>query len=134
MEEQRHQSMTGSCILISPLSSLFLKSGSPALTKQSISQRQYQADAAVRESFLSRELQANLRGVWPATFFQLEHAFCFFFQEVHTVEEKGEELTLLSKLGIMVSVIQEPNLEPDARTVIGLLTPVNFPQPAGQRP
>lgn len=42
-------------------------------------------------------------------------------------------LTLLSELGIMVSVIQEPNLEPDARTVMGLLTPVNFPQPGGQR-
>lgn len=40
-----------------------------------------------------------------------------------------EGLTLLSELGIMVSVIQEPNLDPDARTVMGLLTPVNFPQP-----
>lgn len=39
----------------------------------------------------------------------------------------------MSKLGIMVSVIQEPNLEPEARTVIGLLTPVNLPQPEGQR-
>lgn len=44
-----------------------------------------------------------------------------------------EGLTLLSELGIMVSVIQEPNLDPDARTVMGLLTPVNFPQPGGQR-
>lgn len=47
--------------------------------------------------------------------------------------EIKEELTLLSELGIMVSVIQEPNLDPDARTVIGLLTPVSFPQPEGQR-
>ena len=39
-------------------------------------------------------------------------------------------LTRLSELGIMVSVIQEPNLEPDARTVMGLLTPVSLPQPA----
>lgn len=45
----------------------------------------------------------------------------------------AEKLTLLSELGIMVSVIQEPNLDPDARTVMGLLTPVSFPQPGGQR-
>ena len=38
-------------------------------------------------------------------------------------------LTLLSELGIIVSVIQEPKREPEARTVIGLLTPVSFPQP-----
>jgi len=38
-------------------------------------------------------------------------------------------LTLLSELGIIVSVIQEPNLDPEARTVMGLLTPVSFPQP-----
>lgn len=31
----------------------------------------------------------------------------------------------------MVSVIQEPKRDPDARTVMGLLTPVNFPQPGG---
>ena len=41
-------------------------------------------------------------------------------------------LTLLSELGIIVSVIQEPNREPEARTVMGLLTPVSFPQPARQ--
>lgn len=44
-----------------------------------------------------------------------------------------KRLTLLSELGIMVSVIQEPNLDPDARTVMGLLTPVSFPQPRGQK-
>lgn len=49
------------------------------------------------------------------------------------VRIRTQGLTLLSELGIMVSVIQEPNLEPDARTVMGLLTPVNFPQPGGQR-
>lgn len=38
-------------------------------------------------------------------------------------------LTLLSELGIIVSVIQEPNLDPEARTVMGLLTPVSLPQP-----
>lgn len=48
-----------------------------------------------------------------------------------SIEKEG--LTLLSELGIMVSVIQEPNLDPDARTVMGLLTPVSFPQPGGQR-
>lgn len=37
----------------------------------------------------------------------------------------------MSELGIMVSVIQEPKRDPDARTVMGLLTPVNFPQPVG---
>lgn len=47
--------------------------------------------------------------------------------------KRRERLTLLSELGIMVSVIQEPNLDPDARTVMGLLTPVSFPQPGGQR-
>lgn len=56
-------------------------------------------------------------------------------KRLHFGREQREEegLTLLSKLGIMVSVIQEPNLDPDARTVMGLLTPVNFPQPGGQR-
>lgn len=56
-------------------------------------------------------------------------------KRLHFRREQREEegLTLLSKLGIMVSVIQEPNLDPDARTVMGLLTPVNFPQPGGQR-
>ncbi len=49
------------------------------------------------------------------------------------VSIETEGLTLLSELGIMVSVIQEPNLDPDARTVMGLLTPVSFPQPGGQR-
>lgn len=44
--------------------------------------------------------------------------------------ERNGGLTRLSELGIMVSVIQEPNLEPDARTVMGLLTPVSLPQPA----
>ncbi len=48
------------------------------------------------------------------------------------ISSKTESCTLLSELGIMVSVIQEPNLDPDARTVMGLLTPVNFPQPGGQ--
>lgn len=33
----------------------------------------------------------------------------------------------------MVSVIHEPNRDPDARTVMGLLTPVNLPQPESQR-
>lgn len=37
--------------------------------------------------------------------------------------------TRLSELGIIVSVIQDPNLEPDVRTVMGLLTPVSFPHP-----
>lgn len=44
-------------------------------------------------------------------------------------QRKSRSLTLLSELGIMVSVIQEPKRDPDARTVMGLLTPVNFPQP-----
>ena len=44
-----------------------------------------------------------------------------------------ERLTLLSELGIIVSVIQKPNLDPDARTVMGLLTPVSLPQPGGQK-
>lgn len=48
------------------------------------------------------------------------------------VSIETEGLTLLSELGIMVSVIQEPNLDPDARTVMGLLTPVSLPQPGGQ--
>lgn len=41
-------------------------------------------------------------------------------------------LTRLSELGAMVSVIQEPNLDPDARIVMGLLIPVSFPQPEMQ--
>lgn len=38
-------------------------------------------------------------------------------------------LTRLSALGAIVSVIQEPNRDPMARMVMGLLTPVSFPQP-----
>lgn len=37
--------------------------------------------------------------------------------------------TLLSELGIIASVIQEPKRDPEARTVIGLLTAVKRPQP-----
>ena len=37
--------------------------------------------------------------------------------------------TLLSELGIMASVIQEPKRDPEALTVIGLLTTVRRPQP-----
>lgn len=47
-------------------------------------------------------------------------------------EETTDALTRLSELGAMVSVIQEPNLDPDARMVMGLLTPVSFPHPVGQ--
>lgn len=42
-------------------------------------------------------------------------------------------LTLLSELGAMVSVIQEPNRDPEARIVIGLLTPVSLPQPENKK-
>lgn len=52
--------------------------------------------------------------------------FCFLGEKTH---RSTERLTLLSELGIMVSVIHEPNLDPDARTVMGLLTPVSLPQP-----
>lgn len=38
-------------------------------------------------------------------------------------------LTRLSALGVIVSVIHDPKREPDARMVMGLLTPVSFPQP-----
>jgi hypothetical protein len=41
-------------------------------------------------------------------------------------------LTRLSALGAIVSVIQEPKRDPMARMVMGLLTPVSFPQPGGQ--
>lgn len=37
--------------------------------------------------------------------------------------------TLLSELGIIASVIQEPKRDPEALTVIGLLTVVRRPQP-----
>lgn len=38
-------------------------------------------------------------------------------------------LTRLSVLGVIVSVIQDPKRDPEARMVMGLLTPVSFPQP-----
>lgn len=38
-------------------------------------------------------------------------------------------LTRLSALGVIVSVIHDPKREPEARMVMGLLTPVSFPQP-----
>lgn len=41
-------------------------------------------------------------------------------------------LTLLSELGIMASVIQEPKRDPEALTVIGLLTAVRRPQPVSR--
>ena len=42
-------------------------------------------------------------------------------------------LTRLSALGAIVSVIQEPKRDPMARMVMGLLTPVSFPQPGRQQ-
>lgn len=44
----------------------------------------------------------------------------------------GGTLTRLSALGAIVSVIQEPKRDPMARMVMGLLTPVSFPQPERQ--
>lgn len=41
--------------------------------------------------------------------------------------------TLLSELGIMASVIQEPKRDPEALTVIGVLTAVRRPQPVNKR-
>lgn len=41
----------------------------------------------------------------------------------------GVALTRLSVLGVIVSVIQDPKRDPEARMVMGLLTPVSFPQP-----
>lgn len=41
-------------------------------------------------------------------------------------------LTLLSELGIMASVIQEPKRDPEALTVIGVLTAVRRPQPVNK--
>lgn len=40
--------------------------------------------------------------------------------------------TLLSELGIMASVIQEPKRDPEALTVIGILTAVRRPQPVNK--
>lgn len=70
---------------------------------------------------------------WPCLYLLFVDYVCwsrgikrFYYREEH---RKSRSLTLLSELGIMVSVIQEPKRDPDARTVMGLLTPVNFPQP-----
>lgn len=40
--------------------------------------------------------------------------------------------TLLSELGIMASVIQEPKRDPEALTVMGLLTAVRRPHPVNK--
>ena len=44
----------------------------------------------------------------------------------------AQSLTRVSELGAIVSVIQEPKRDPMARMVMGLLTPVSFPQPGRQ--
>lgn len=48
------------------------------------------------------------------------------------VGDKTETPTLLSELGIIESVIQEPKRDPEALTVIGLLTAVKRPQPVDE--
>lgn len=47
----------------------------------------------------------------------------------HTYTHTQSPPTLLSELGIIASVIQEPKRDPEALTVIGLLTAVKRPQP-----
>lgn len=61
----------------------------------------------------------------------IAHGLCLWVVLLQGRAQGKVGLTLLSELGIMVSVIQEPKRDPDARTVMGLLTPVNFPQPGG---
>lgn len=76
---------------------------------------------------------------------RVQTEFCLLQQEdrlntLNTQEEKlillvsytPSPLTLLSELGIMASVIQEPKRDPEALTVIGVLTAVRRPQPVNK--
>lgn len=76
---------------------------------------------------------------------RVQTEFCLLQQEdrrntLNTQEQKWilllsytqSPLTLLSELGIMASVIQEPKRDPEALTVIGVLTAVRRPQPVNK--
>lgn len=60
-------------------------------------------------------------------------ALLVMFTHTHTDGCTHCPPTLLSELGIMASVIQEPKRDPEALTVIGVLTAVRRPQPVNER-